>query len=151
MRRTLPVVALGCILSIAPLDAQAPESAARRLSPGETGCDTLAVRSADSVYDAESVDVPVKAQRLDIDDMPFRAREVIAGRTVFRFVVEPSGRVDRCSIELLEESTPVWTSAVLKELRKARYEPARDNGKRVRQWVYQLFTYHQDGRLLHGR
>jgi hypothetical protein len=65
--------------------------------------------------------------------------------------VEPSGRIDRCSIELLEETAPAWTAAVLKQLRQARYQPARRGGERVRQRVYQVFTYHQDGRLLHGR
>ena len=151
MRPTLPVVAVGCILSFAPLAAQAPDALGRRLSARETGCDTLAPPATDSVYDGESVEVPVKAQRLDIEDMPFRAREVIAGRTVLRFIVEPSGRIDRCSIEVVEETTPLWTAAVVKELRKARYEPARHGDTKVRQWVYQLFTYHQDGRLLHGR
>lgn len=41
--------------------------------------------------------------------------------------------------------------AAQKELRTARYQPARHGGEKVRQRVYQLFTYHQDGRLLHGR
>jgi hypothetical protein len=73
-------------------------------------------------------------------------REVLTGRTMLRFVVEPSGWVDKCSIELVEESSAVWTDAVLPELRRARYEPARKDGKRVRQVVYQVFTYHSDGR-----
>lgn len=33
----------------------------------------------------------------------------------------------------------------------ARYRSARRGGQRVRQRVYPAFTYHQDGRLLHGR
>ena len=53
MRPTLPVVAVGCILSIQPLAAQAPDSLGRRLSARETGCDTLAVPAADSAYDGE--------------------------------------------------------------------------------------------------
>ena len=36
--------------------------------------------------------------------MPFRAREVSAGGTVLRFIVEPSGKIDRCSIEVVEET-----------------------------------------------
>jgi hypothetical protein len=63
-----------------------------------------------------------------------------------RFIVEPSGRIDRCSIVLVEESSPIWTEAVLKELRQARYRPARRGGENVSQVVYQIFTYHQDGR-----
>jgi hypothetical protein len=62
-----------------------------------------------------------------------------------------TGRIDPCSIELLEETAPAWTAAVLSELRHARYQPARREGQRVRQRVYQVFTYHQDGRRIRGR
>jgi hypothetical protein len=133
------------------LAAQAVDKAPRQLSMSETGCDSLVRPEADSVYEAEAVDKPVQAQRLPIKDLPFRAREVLNGRSVFQFIVEPSGKVDRCSIELVEETSPEWTAAVLKELRQARYQPARRKGQPVRQRVYQLFTYHNDGRLLHGR
>jgi Gram-negative bacterial TonB protein C-terminal len=118
----------------------------RKLSPTETGCDTSKPTRTDSVYESSSVDVPVEAVRLPIDDMPMRVREVISGRTVLRFIVEPSGRIDRCSIALVEESSPIWTEAVLKQLRHARYRPARRGGETVSQLVYQIFTYHQDAR-----
>jgi hypothetical protein len=73
-------------------------------------------------------------------------REVLTGSTMLRFVVDGSGWIDRCSIVLVEEASPEWTAAVLTELRGARYEPARKGGRRVRQVVYQVFTYHSDGR-----
>jgi len=123
----------------------------RRLAAAQTGCDTTRGVAGDTVYDSETVDEPVQAVRLPIEDMPFRMREVLTGRSVFRFVVEPSGRIDRCSIELIEESAPAWTDAVLKELRQARYRPARRDSKEVRQRVYQIFTYNQDGRFPEGR
>jgi hypothetical protein len=131
--------------------AQASDSLPRQLSSEETGCDSLQKSTTDPVYEADAVDAPVQARRLPIKDMPFRTREVLSGRSAFRFIVEASGRIDRCSIELLEETIPDWTEAVLRELRHARYQPARLEGRPVRQRVYQLFTYHQDGRLLHGR
>lgn len=139
------------LTSAGPVTAQGPDSLPRLLSVGETRCDSLQGAATDSVYEADAVDEPVQARHLPIEDMPFRAREVLNGRSMFRFIVEPSGRIDRCSIELLEETTPAWTMAVLKELLHARYQPARRGKQRVRQRVYQLFTYHQDGRLLHGR
>jgi len=71
---------------------------------------------------------------------------VQSGRTMLQFVVDPEGRVERCTIALVEESSSEWTAAVLPELRKARFEPARKDGRTVRQLVYQLFTYHSDGR-----
>jgi hypothetical protein len=116
------------------------------LSAAETGCDASKPERIDSVYESSSVDVPVEAVRLPIDDMPMRVREVISGRSVVRFIVEPSGRIDRCSIVLVEETSPIWTEAVLKQLRYARYRPARRGGETVSQLVYQIFTYHQDAR-----
>jgi Gram-negative bacterial TonB protein C-terminal len=150
MRCLLNLVTLAFALA-GPLAAQASDKALRRLSAAETGCDSLQRSAGDSVYDAEAVDQPVRARRLPIEALPFRAREVLSGRSVFRFIVEPSGRIDRCSIELVEETAPEWTAAVLKELRQARYQPARRQGEAVRQRVHQLFTYHNDGRLLHSR
>jgi Gram-negative bacterial TonB protein C-terminal len=139
------------LVSVGELAAQASDQSPRRLSAAETGCDSLQRPAADSVYEADVVDQPVHAYRLPIKDLPFRAREVINGRSVLRFIVEPSGRIDRCSIELLEETSPLWTDAVVRELRQARYQPARRGGRPVRQRVHQLFTYHNDGRLLHSR
>jgi hypothetical protein len=134
-----------------PLTAQGTDGLPRLLSVGETRCESLQDVATDSVYEADAVDEPVQARRLPIEDMPFRAGEVLNGRSTFRFIVEPSGKIDRCSIELLQETTPAWTAAVLKELLHARHQPARRGKQQVRQRVYQLFTYHQDGRLLHGR
>lgn len=118
----------------------------RQLSAAETGCDTSQRARGDSVYESASVDIPVEAERLPIDEMPMRVREVVSGRSVFRFIVGSSGRIDRCSIVLVEESSPLWTESVLKQLRQARYRPARRGGRPVSQLVYQIFTYHQDGR-----
>lgn len=131
--------------------AQAPATP-RALSTAETGCDSTP-RSVtdhrsgtDSVYQADSVDRPVRAPYVRVSGLPYRMREVLTGRTMLRFVVDPSGWVDRCTIALVEESSAEWTAAVLSELRRARYEPARKGGRRVRQLVYQVFTYHSDGR-----
>ncbi len=145
-----PLAAL--LVSLAPaLAAQDAGAAARQLGPSQTGCDTTRSASADSVYDFDAVDQQVEAARLDIDEMPFRTREVLTGRSVLRFIVESSGAINRCSIVLVEEDNPAWTDAVVKELRKARYQAARKEGRKVRQRVHQIFTYHQDGRFLHGR
>ena len=147
---SLPAIAILAATLAGPVSAQA--GSPRELSAGETGCDTSQRVSSDSVYESATVDEPVQAERLQIDDMPLRVREVISGRSVFRFIVEPSGRIDRCSIVLVEETSPIWTEAVLKELRQARYHPGRRGGQKVRQRVYQIFTYHQDGRrALHAR
>jgi hypothetical protein len=66
----------------------------RSLSVAQTGCDTAQRVVPDSVYELDMVDQPVEPERLPIDDMPLRVREVLSGRSVFRFLVEPSGRID---------------------------------------------------------
>jgi hypothetical protein len=119
----------------------------RRLTVAQTGCDSALPAASDSVYEADAVDRPVRAPYLRVTGIPYHMRDVINGRTMLRFIVEPSGWIDRCSIVLVEESSAEWTDAVLAELRHARYEPARKGGTRVRQVVYQVFTYHSDGRL----
>lgn len=149
VNRLLCIAVLG-VTPAAPLSGQGAGSP-RQLSAVETGCDTSNRVVPDSVYEWDMVDKPVEAERLPIEDMPLRMREVLSGRSVFRFIVEPSGRINRCSIELIEETAPAWTEAVLNELRQARYRPARRGGQKVWQRVYQIFTYSQDGRFLHGR
>ena len=131
--------------------AQTADSLPRRLSPAVMGCTASEKVPSDSTYDSESVDQPVRARRLPIEDLPFRTGQVLTGQSVLRFIVDGSGRIDRCSIAILEETTPAWTDAVVRELRSAHYQPARRQGQPVRQWVYQRFTYHSDGRLLHSR
>ena len=134
-----------CVASRGGLLAQEPEGP-RHLSAAETGCDSLRQAATDSVYEADAVDRPVRAPYLRVKALPYRLREVLTGRTMLQFVVDASGWVDRCSVAVVEESSAAWTAAVLTELRGVRYEPARKGGRRVRQLVYQVFTYHSDGR-----
>jgi len=138
---------LAALTAGARLAAQEPAELPRRPPAHETGCESTVAASTEPVFVADSVDRPVQARRLPIEGMPIRIREVVSGRSVFRFVVEPSGRIDRCSIEVVEETSRAWSAAVLKELRVAHYDPARRGGWPVRQLVYQVFTYHSDGRL----
>ena len=147
MPRWARTVGTVCVCLVTPgwLLAQAP-GGPRQLPAAQTGCDSLRQAAADSAYEADSVDRPVRAPYLRVRGLPYRMREVLTGRTMLRFVVDGSGWIDRCSIVLVEESSPEWTEAVLTELRGARYEPARKGGRRVRQVVYQVFTYHSDGR-----
>jgi hypothetical protein len=143
-------IAVLSLLAARRASAQA-DTLPRQLSARETGCVSPAVAPTDSVYDVDGVDEPVRPRRLAIEGMPFRSGEILTGRSVFRFIVEGSGRIDRCSIVVLEETVPSWTAAVVKDLRYARYQPARRGGRPVRQWVHQLFTYHSDGRVQERR
>ena len=138
------------VLATARASAQT-DTLPRPRSVRETGCVPSAVAPTDSVFDADAVDEPVRPRRLAIEGMPFRSGETLTGRSVFRFIVEGSGKIDRCSIVVLEETVPAWTAAVVKQLRYARYQPARRGGRPVRQWVHQRFTYHSDGRIQERR
>lgn len=142
--RVVGVVALSLGV-VAALGAQQP-GPPRRLTAEETGCDSTRAAATEPVYQADSVDRAARAPYVRVTELPFRMREVQTGRTMLRFVVDAEGRVERCSIALVEESAPEWTTAVLPELRKARFDPARKGGRKVRQLVYQVFTYHSDGR-----
>jgi TonB family protein len=141
----IAVVICGCLSLPGGLAAQATPQP-RQLSPAETGCDSLRPASTDTVYEAESVDRKVRAPYVQVKNMPYRMREVLTGRTMLRFIVDPAGRVERCSISLVEESSAAWTAAVLPQVRAARYEPAQKGGQHVRQVVYQVFEFHTDGR-----
>jgi hypothetical protein len=147
MSRLARIVGIVCSCLAGPgwLQAQVRDGP-RQLPAAQTGCDSLRQPAADSVYEADAVDQPVRAPHLRVRALPYRMGEVLRGSTMLRFVVDGSGWVDRCSIVLVEESSPEWTAAVLTELRGARYQPARKDGRRVRQVVYQVFTYHSDGR-----
>lgn len=133
------------------LGAQTAHGTLRPLSPKLTGCDSPRAAASDSVYEADAVDQPVRPRRLTIEWMPLRIGHVLKGQTTLRFIVDRSGKIDRCSIVLLEEGAPEWTEAVVRELRSARYQPARRGGQTVRQWVHQLFTYYSDGRPYDSR
>lgn len=139
-------VVVVCLAAPCGLQAQQVDRP-RRLSATQTGCDASRPASTEPVYQADSVDRPVRAPYVKVPELPYRMREVLTGRTMLRFVVEPTGWIDRCTIALVEESSAEWTDAVLPEMRRARYEPARKDGRAVRQLVYQVFTYHSDGRL----
>jgi hypothetical protein len=141
------LLAVGSVGLVGGLAAQQPSDTLRRLTAAETGCDPTRAATTDTVYKYDEVDQAVEARRLDIEDMPVRIREVTTGRSVFQFIVEASGQINRCSIALVEETNRDWTDAVVKQLRSAKYKAARKGGESVRQLVYQTFTYHSDGRL----
>jgi hypothetical protein len=118
----------------------------RRLPPSLTGCDSSQAPRPDTVYLADQVDRPVQPTRLALQNMPLRLRHVLRGRSVIRFVVEATGKINRCSILLVQEASPEWTDTVVTRLRSSRYEPARRGSQKVAQWVEQLFVFQNDGR-----
>src|SRR6478672_1390872 len=90
-------VVIACLAAPRGLQAQEVDRA-RMLSATQTGCDASRPASTEPVYQADSVDRPVKAPYVKVPELPYRMREVLTGRTMLRFVVDSSGWVDRCTI-----------------------------------------------------
>lgn len=139
-------IGLWVVLCPAVLQGQTTPGAPRPLSETLTGCDSSQAARADTVYLADQVDRPVRPTRLALQNMPLRLRHVLRGRSVIRFVVEPTGKINRCSIVLVLEASAEWTDSVVRQLRSSRYEPARRDGQNVAQWVEQLFIFQNDAR-----
>ena len=52
--------------------------------------------------------------------------------TTLRFTLEPSGKVDLCSAEVLSETSEEWTGRVLYTLSLERFQPATVHGRPAR-------------------
>lgn len=142
-------VRTGLCLALGPVGfaaAQTSPEPPRRLPAALTGCDSSGAVLPDTVYGADQVSRGVRPSRLALQNMPLRLRHVLRGRSVIRFIVEPTGKINRCSIVLVQEESPEWTDTVITKLRSARYEPARRGEEKVAQWVEQLFIFQNDGR-----
>jgi len=126
--------------------AQSASGSPRVLPQILTGCDSTQPMLPDTVYLADQVDRPVRPSRLALQNMPLRLRHVLRGHSIIRFFVEPSGKINRCSIVLVQEASPEWTDSVVTQLRSSRYDPARRGGQKVAQWVEQLFVFQNDAR-----
>jgi hypothetical protein len=126
--------------------AQSSPDPPRPLPAALTGCDSSRAVPLSTVYRADQVDRPVRPSRLPVQGMPLRLGYVLRGRSGIRFIVESSGKIDRCSIVLLQEESREWTDTIVRQLRSTRYEPARLEGQKVAQWVEQLFIFQNDGR-----
>jgi TonB family protein len=62
-------------------------------------------------------------------------------RAVVRFTVDTLGRVEPCSLALLEATHRLWGDAALRQARAARFYPARRGPRAVRQTVTMPFTF----------
>ena len=123
-------VVIACLAAPRGLQAQEVDRP-RMLSATQTGCDASRPASTERVYQANWWTVPPGPTQCEGARVPYRMREVLTGRTTFRFVVDSSGWVAPAeqAIALVEESSAEWTDAVLPEIRRARYEPARKGRK----------------------
>jgi TonB family protein len=68
----------------------------------------------------------------------------VPGKVTVRFVVDTSGVADVQSLEIIDSSDPQFAASVRDALPRMKFQPARLNGKRVRQLVEQPFRFNID-------
>ena len=111
--------------------------------PPEHPPDLDSLLEANVVYAASSVDRPVRyfdgtAQPIYPDSL-FRAG--VGGSATARFVVDSLGRVEVATIHIVSATDKQFGDAVRRALEKARFAPARLDGRAVRQVVEMPFDF----------
>jgi TonB family protein len=100
----------------------------------------------DNVYTSFEVDNAV--QFSDGSAVPQYPPDLLArrvpGTVTVRFVVDTSGVADVQSLEIIDASDPQFAASVRDALPRMKFQPARLNGKRVRQLVEQPFRFSVD-------
>ena len=109
--------------------------------------DTAVVVDTASLFTRDRVD---ETARLDSGSMvpsypDTLYRLGVSGKVVVEFVVDTTGAVEPKSIDVLASSDPLFTLAVREALERARFEPARAGGRRVRQMVQMPFAFAPGG------
>jgi protein TonB len=65
----------------------------------------------------------------------------VNGRVRIRFVVDTTGRVDPTSVQILESTHELFTTAVRDILPSLRFKPSEANGQRVRSLAEMPFEF----------
>ena len=124
--------------------------AARRSAESEVHAPTVSADTAstpgDNVYTSFEVDNAV--QFSDGSAVPQYPPDLLArrvpGKVTVRFIVDTSGTADIQSLEIIDSTDPQFATSVRDALPRMKFQPARLNGKRVRQLVEQPFRFNID-------
>lgn len=87
-------------------------------------------------------DLPVLTTRSPTPDLPPELDPATPQRLVLSFILDTAGRVDLCTVTVLQHTDDAWTDAVAVVLPHIRYRPGRLGARPVRVEVQQAFTYH---------
>ncbi len=68
----------------------------------------------------------------------------VSGVVTVRFIVDTSGLIDSKSVRIVNASEPQFVASVREALPRMKFQPARLNGKRVRQMVEQPFRFNAE-------
>jgi len=141
VRLTIALLALGVATAAG---AQTPAPVPRLAMLPDAHCDSTRRDSlADStITSLDSVDVRPTMRSMDVVVVPDSLRYTYQG-TVLELVIDRTGRVDPCRVRVVAETSSVWTAAVLKALKKARFSPAQRHGVAVAVRAIQQVPYHE--------
>lgn len=157
------LLAAALAVAASPLAAQRASSAARKRSSSSTAKTTAKTSSKKSAAAATAA-APVAAARPDsalrgfqVDTLAepipetlvprypreLRSREV-RGSVIAEFVVDTAGRIEPATFRVISSDDPAFTASVRELLPRARFLPAINEGKLVRQVVRQTFVFDLD-------
>ncbi|MGI8496610.1 MAG: TonB family protein [Gemmatimonadaceae bacterium] len=72
---------------------------------------------------------------------PSLLRAPIAGEVRLRLVVTAAGRIDPCSVSVLQSTSDEFTAAVYRVLPRYEFTPARLDGRKVAMWMQMSFPF----------
>lgn len=128
-----------------PVSALAQEGPARLFSGPECSPPVPADPGPVTVHMGDKpphYDLPVLATRSPTPELPEDLDPATPQRLVLSFTLDTAGRVDLCSVRVLQHTDDAWTDAVAMVLPHIRYRPGRLGSRVVRVEVQQAFTYH---------
>lgn len=100
--------------------------------------ESLTVFSADQVEKPAVIATP---EGQDLTYPPELFAKGVGGTVLAEFVVDTTGNVETETVNLVSSTDPLFSAAVLRSLRNARYVPAMKGGKTVRQVVHQPYRF----------
>jgi periplasmic protein TonB len=138
--RAIPLVSLrGALLVVSALLFSASVPAVARAQ---------AAASAAPIFAGEDLDTPpklvnpTKTARVVSDSYPANLRRMgVGGSVQVQFVIDPNGKVEPESIEVLQASTPAFGDAAREAARKIEFHPGKSKGQTVRTKVLLPIVY----------
>ena len=98
------------------------------------------------IYSSAAVEEPPRATSVPALRYPAMLRQRgIEGHVVLQFVVDDRGRVDSESISVVESTNGGFESAAIEVVRRARFQPGRNDGRPVPVQVQQTIQFTLSG------
>jgi TonB family protein len=101
-----------------------------------------AAAADEQIFHAATVDEPPRATSLPALRYPRMLRQRgIEGHVTLEFVVDDRGRVDRESISVVESTNSQFEAAAIEVVRRAQFQPGRQDGRSVPVQVQQIIEF----------